>query len=139
MYEAINKALHNHIIITAASGNTFGLAVEYPAKYNGVLSIASFDKEFEIDPMSAKGKIDFSAPGVNIKSTDKDGGYSIVRGTSFSTAFTTGAIGCLISNNKISKGDYYQMLQKNAVDFGKSRYDKEFGHGVIICNKKGET
>ncbi|MDI3411742.1 S8 family serine peptidase [Bacillus sonorensis] len=103
LHDAINNALHNNIIVTAASGNTLGLTVEYPAKYRGVLSISSFDKELKIDPISAKGKIDFSAPGVNIKSTDKNGGYSKVGGTSFSTAFTTGAIGCLISKRKYLK------------------------------------
>ncbi|EFV72303.1 thermitase [Bacillus sp. BT1B_CT2] len=132
---AINNALHNNIIITAASGNTLGLTVEYPAKYRGVLSISSFDEKLKIDPVSAKGKIDFSAPGVNIKSIDKDGSYIKVGGTSFATAFATGAIGCLISKKKISKENFHQTLKKYAVDLGSSGYDKEFGHGMIICNK----
>ncbi|BBP87557.1 hypothetical protein BsIDN1_11750 [Bacillus safensis] len=94
----IKIALDNNITITAASGNTLGLTVEYPAKYEGVLSISSLNEKLKIDPISAKGKIDFSAPGVNIKTTDIHGGYTKVKGTSFlQLRFATGAIGCLYS------------------------------------------
>ncbi|UYO36140.1 S8 family serine peptidase [Bacillus zhangzhouensis] len=128
---AIKSALDNNIIITAASGNTLGLTVEYPAKYEGVLSISSLNEKLKIDPISAKGKIDFSAPGVNIKTTDKYGGYTKVEGTSFAT----GAIGCLYSKKNKSKLNIHQTLKKNTVDLGNLGYDREYGNGMIICNK----
>ena len=46
--EAIDKAINHNIIITAASGNTLGLTVDYPAKYHNVLSISSFDEKYAI-------------------------------------------------------------------------------------------
>ncbi|MCY1119850.1 S8 family serine peptidase [Bacillus pumilus] len=131
----IKSALDNNITITAASGNTLGLTVEYPAKYDGVLSISSLNEKLKIDPISAKGKIDFSAPGVNIKTTDIHGGYTKVKGTSFATAFATGAIGCLYSKKYKSKENVHQTLKKNTVDLGKLGYDREYGNGMIICNK----
>ncbi|NOL32727.1 S8 family peptidase [Bacillus altitudinis] len=131
----IKSALDNNITITAASGNTLGLTVEYPAKYEGVLSISSLNEKLKIDPISAKGKIDFSAPGVNIKTTDIHGGYTKVKGTSFATAFATGAIGCLYSKKNKSKENIHQTLKKNTVDLGKLGYDREYGNGMIICNK----
>lgn len=134
----INKALGADIVIVAASGNTLGLSVDYPAKYDGVLSISSFDESLKLDPLSAKGKIDFSAPGVNIVSTNNLGGYSNFSGTSYATAFATGAIAALmicdsafldIENIKLS-------LRNHVIDLGKKGYDDHFGFGVITLKKE---
>ncbi|MGQ0518459.1 S8 family serine peptidase, partial [Bacillus sp. D-CC] len=39
--EAIDEALDKGIIIVAASGNTLGLSVDYPAKYENVISVSA--------------------------------------------------------------------------------------------------
>ncbi len=83
----IKKALANGIIIVAASGNTLGLRVDYPAKYEGVISVSALKSDFTIYSYASKGKIDYAAPGKNILSTDNNGGYSIFNGTSFAAAF----------------------------------------------------
>ncbi len=73
-----------------------------------VISISSVNKEFKRASSSAKGKIDFAAPGVDILSTNQDGGYSTYSGTSFATAFATGVIAALLA-----EGD-------NTLNFGPS-------------------
>ncbi|MCM3178118.1 S8 family serine peptidase [Cytobacillus horneckiae] len=73
--KAINKAYDNGIIIIAASGNTMGLSVDYPANYENVLSKSSLNEDLQIDTYAATGKIDYSEPSVDVYSTDRDGGY----------------------------------------------------------------
>ncbi|PKG27421.1 hypothetical protein CWS20_18700 [Cytobacillus horneckiae] len=73
--KAINKAYDNGIIIIAASGNTMGLSVDHPANYENVLSKSLLNEDLQIDTYAATGKIDYSAPGVDVYSTDQDGGY----------------------------------------------------------------
>ncbi|MGR6020492.1 S8 family peptidase [Bacillus paranthracis] len=98
--KAIDEAVDSGIIVVAAAGNTYGLGVDYPAKYENVISISSVNKEFKRASSSAKGKIDFAAPGVDILSTNQDGGYSTYSGTSFATAFATGVIAALLAEGR---------------------------------------
>ncbi|CAM5363880.1 Peptidase S8/S53 domain-containing protein OS=Lysinibacillus sphaericus OX=1421 GN=LS41612_13265 PE=3 SV=1 [Lysinibacillus sphaericus] len=64
--KVIKKALAEGIIIVAASGNTLGLRVDYPAKYEGVISVSALKPDFTSYSYSGKGKIDYAAPGKNI-------------------------------------------------------------------------
>ena len=96
--KTIDKAINAGIIVVAAGGNTMGLSIDYPAKYENVISIGSFDEKKKIDIYSANDEIDYYMPGVNVLSTDKNGEYSYFTGTSFATAYATGAIASLFKN-----------------------------------------
>lgn len=89
---AIYRAYSEGIIIVAASGNTYGLGVDYPAKYDYVYSITALSKDLKRLSSAAKGKIDLAAPGFDILSTDKNGTYQLFNGTSFATAYATGVM-----------------------------------------------
>ncbi|AQX56254.1 S8 family serine peptidase [Priestia flexa] len=131
---AINNAIEQNIIITAAAGNTLGLTVDFPAQYNDVLSISSFDEDFKLDPFSGVGKIDYSAPGVDIISTDNKGDYSTFSGTSFATAYATGVIATILNdplmrNSGISK----ENLSNYVVKLGENQ---QFGDGFLTLKKE---
>jgi hypothetical protein len=102
LQEMIDLLVSEGIIIVAASGNNLGQAVDYPARYPNVISVGSIDKDGNIDILSAQGKIDVFAPGKDILTTSMSGGYETVRGTSFSTAFITGALVNGLSNEDIN-------------------------------------
>lgn len=129
------QAYQKGIVVVAASGNNYGLSVEYPAKYNHVISVGAVDENLKKAKFSATGKIDFVAPGVNIESTSKTGSYDKYTGTSFSAAFVTGNIATIISDidkrgsHKIDSA--YQRLQEisrqEPTKFNKSFY----GNGII--------
>lgn len=95
--EAVEEALSAGIILVAAAGNTYSLGTDYPAAYEGVYSITAVDKNFQRLSSSAKGKIDFAAPGENVLSTNHLGEYSYYTGTSFATAYATGIIAIFLS------------------------------------------
>ncbi|UED82060.1 S8 family serine peptidase [Lysinibacillus sp. CD3-6] len=130
---AIEEAIKSGIIIIAAAGNTMGISVDYPAKYDGVLSIASLDENLKIDSYSAIDKVDYSAPGVDILSTNKDGDYELFSGTSFATAYATGIIASILKQENIEeKKDLLDVIGNYIVNIGN---DKGYGKGLLTLNK----
>ncbi|MHA6486416.1 S8 family peptidase [Bacillus cabrialesii] len=129
---AINKAIEKNIIVIASAGNTLGLSTDYPAKYKNVISVSSIDKNLKRDPFAAKGKIDFVAPGVQIPIFTPKGEVKTVNGTSFATAFATGVIANILSENShFQREDVIKSLKSTAKDLGKKGPDQEFGYGLI--------
>ncbi|MEK4174475.1 S8 family serine peptidase [Aeribacillus sp. FSL K6-1305] len=131
----INKAIEQGIIITAAAGNTLGLTIDYPAQYNDVLSISSFDENFKLDPLSGVGKVDYSAPGVEIISTDNKGSYSTFSGTSFATAYATGVIAAILneSDSNYNANTIKEKLSNYVVKLGEKEH---FGEGFLTLRKE---
>lgn len=130
---AIDDALENGIIIIAAAGNTMGLSVDYPAKYDEVLSIASLDKNLKVDSYSAIDKVDYSAPGVDILSTNIDGSYKLFSGTSFATAHATGIIASILKQENIEGQEgLLDVIDNYIMNVGN---DKGYGKGLLTLNK----
>nr|WGD63946.1 S8 family serine peptidase [Bacillus subtilis] len=83
----------------------------------------------------AKGKIDFVAPGVQIPVYTDKGEVKTVNGTSFATAFATGVIANILSENPhFQRSDVISILKSTAKDLGKKGSDKEYGFGLIQYN-----
>lgn len=132
--EVINKAYDEGILIIAASGNTMGLSVDYPANYKNVVSISSIDKELKIDPYSATGKVDFSAPGVDVLSTNMEGGYSIFSGTSFACAYATGVLSTIYKREKTKNLlEMKKIIHNYTVVIGST---EEYGRGLLTLKKE---
>ncbi len=98
--DMINYAvLEKDVVIIAAAGNTHGDIKFYPASFDHVLSVGSSTKEDEKATWATyHHRIDMVAPGVNIFTTDKNGGYSNANGSSMSAAIVSGAAG-LVRNH----------------------------------------
>lgn len=126
----IEEAVSQGIIIVAAAGNTYGLGVDYPARFHHTLSISAIDADMNRPSSTAKGKVDYVAPGVSIISTDPVGGYSIYEGTSFATAYATGAIAVLISDLREVDQSIDHILNQH-VHFLEGVED-EFGKGILV-------
>ena len=90
--EAVLDACNKGIIIIAAAGNTYGLGMDYPAKYESVISVKSIDQNLKLTDSSASGEARYSAPGEEILSTNASGGYSLYSGSSFAAAYVTGSL-----------------------------------------------
>ncbi|MCY8723629.1 S8 family serine peptidase [Bacillus inaquosorum] len=111
LYHAVQKAVNNGIIIISAAGNNYGLSVDYPAKYKGVISINTIDQNHKVPDFSADGKIDYAMPGVNLKSINNNNKISYFTGTSFSTAYATRVVATIIANQQ-GVTNYYNIKQK---------------------------
>jgi subtilisin family serine protease len=87
--------------IVIAAGNSYKNSNNYsPAKVNGtnIFTISAFDNTGKFASWSnwANAPIDYSAPGVSIYSTYKNGGYATMSGTSMACPHV---VGILLANN----------------------------------------
>ncbi len=90
IHDAIVYARGKGCLVAAAAGNTGG-AVEYPAAQPGVMAVAATDNNDLPASFSNRGpQIAVAAPGVNIYSADRFGGYFLASGTSSSTPQVSG-------------------------------------------------
>ncbi|WP_369403646.1 S8 family peptidase [Gracilibacillus boraciitolerans] len=134
----IDTAVEKGIVVVAASGNTFGLNAQFPARYDNVLSISAITEQKTSPNFAANGKVDFVAPGVEVVSLDNQGGYSINDGSSYSTAYVTGIIAEYLLNNDLKQKDdisseVRKFLEKSSLDLETS--ENIVGAGIPILNK----
>ncbi len=101
--KAMEYAYNKGCILVASSGNE-GNDAEYagmkcyPASYDGVISVGSVDSEGKSCIFSQHNDaVDISAPGKDLYLIDKNNGYVVSSGTSFSTAFISGAAALALS------------------------------------------
>ncbi|WP_405887315.1 type VII secretion-associated serine protease mycosin [Streptomyces longwoodensis] len=99
--QAVARALARQVVVVASAGND-GLGGNakptYPASYEGVLAVASSDRNNERAPFSQSGDfVDVAAPGVDMVSTVPGGGHCSDNGTSFSAPYVA-AVAALLKS-----------------------------------------
>ncbi|MEV5340579.1 type VII secretion-associated serine protease mycosin [Streptomyces sp. NPDC052676] len=97
--QAVDYALAKQVVVVASAGND-GLGgnvkVTYPASYEGVLAVASSDRNNERAPFSQSGDfVGVAAPGVDMISTVPGNGHCSDNGTSFSAPYVAGVAALL--------------------------------------------
>ncbi len=102
--DAIQRAADKGIVFTAAAGNSStdnDSKPHYPSNYDvkNVISVAATTSSDSLASFSCYGRntVHIAAPGHNILSTTKNGGYASYSGTSMATPHVSGAIGLLIA------------------------------------------
>ncbi|MFD2114169.1 S8 family serine peptidase [Paenibacillus yanchengensis] len=134
--ESINEAVNNGILIVASVGNKFRNEVDYPAAYQNVISVTGIDSFEKKLSSAATGKVDFSAPGVDVLSLAPGDKYGVFTGTSYATAYITGAIANILSAREIEKNQSISSVVKEELvdiskDIGNKGYDELFGYGSL--------
>ncbi len=120
-------------LIFAAAGNdkrTDTLA--YPAAFENVYAITAIDARSHLYSYANQGDfIDFSAPGVDIWITSRDGRGSYVSGTSYASPYAMAIAGFYVNRNaSISRDVLYQTLKATSTDLGIIGYDPSYGWGL---------
>lgn len=130
--DAIGYAAEKGVVLVAAAGNERG-AVWFPARHPQVLAVASTDTADEKVYQSAYGaELELVAPGINIRTTDRGGSYTVSSGTSFAAPLVSGVAALLLSRYPGLTGEQLRAyLAMRADDLGDEGRDEEFGYGKV--------
>ncbi len=142
LFEAIHLALAKGAIVICAAGNSGALftnSIGYPGRYGGVITVAAHDQHGQPSGFSSRGaQIDFMAPGQDVWSTFRQGGYAKLSGTSMATPFVAGLAALVLAKHRIpgrhaspirNCEDMRQHLLRMAAHPG--YHDSARGHGPL--------
>ena len=114
---AVNDAINSNIVVVAAAGNFNNMVVQYPAGYNGVISVASTTTTDSRSGFSSYGSwIDVSAPGNQIWSTVPFDAYARKDGTSFAAPLVSALAALMKSRNIALTPAQIESCIKNSAD-----------------------
>jgi hypothetical protein len=131
--DAIDYASGKGVVLVAATGNDGSSAPSYPAGMANVIGVAATDENDNLASGSNTGSALVAAPGSNIYTTQPDGSYGSVSGTSAASAHVAGLAALLAANGNSNNYIYNQIL--GATDpigqsFGRINVTKALGGAV---------
>ncbi|HIH70162.1 S8 family serine peptidase [Methermicoccus shengliensis] len=142
---AVKNATEHGVAVVVAAGNAGegGLrTISAPgtSRYAITVGATHASKDY-IAPFSSRGPVNFTspyikpdvcAPGVDILSLDKDGGYVRMSGTSMATPFVSGIVALMLdANGTLSPQQIKDILATSAVDLGVEGKDNTYGWGRV--------
>ncbi len=134
---------YNHDVVTvAATGNTGGYAIRYPAAYPGIIAVGSILRNGQRSSSSAGWHVDVVAPSANENSSINDkiytlfpnNGYGHAWGTSMAAPQVTGAVSLLRAwKPELSNDDVEWVLKLSARPAPSQTIvpDSVFGYGLV--------
>lgn len=105
MKNAVNLALSQGILVFASAGNSGSPGYEYPASFDGVISVGSVDIDGNLSTFNTQNeKIALFAPGENYYLPSNVGPVR-ANGTSYSCPFAAGLAALYISKERETRND----------------------------------
>ncbi|MFJ4922723.1 type VII secretion-associated serine protease mycosin [Streptomyces sp. NPDC088725] len=133
--QAVDAALDSDVVVVASAGNDgLGGNVKrtYPASYDGVLAVASSDRNNERAAFSQSGDfVGIAAPGVDMISTVPGGGHCADNGTSFSAPYVAGVAALLKSKHGDWTGKEIVAQIQQTAERSIAGHDRLVGWGVV--------
>lgn len=124
-------------LLVAAAGNDSSDAVEFPAGYDDVVSVAATDSADAAAPFSNRNAdVEVAAPGVDVLSTRAGGGYVAMSGTSMAAPHAAGVAAVAFSSHPRSNASTIRATLDAATDdLGVPGRDPVYGFGRVNLAK----
>jgi len=137
MQTAVRNASNAGALIIAAAGNDGDATLNYPAAYPEVVSVAATDnRDARASFSNANSDVEIAAPGVNILSTKRGGGYVSFSGTSMATPHVAGVAALIWGKNPgFTAAQVRSKLDASVDDKGPAGRDPSFGFGRVNLQK----
>ena len=118
-------------VVTISAGNDGIFVTDPDDPY--ILTVSATDQSDALASFTTTGNyVDLAAPGVSILTTDRDGSYKSVSGTSFSAPMTAGVAAMVMSVSPGLSGMQVQSILKQATDdLGPAGWDPGYGCGRL--------
>lgn len=146
--DAIAYAVAHDVLVVAGSGNDgpYDNSVDWPARDVRVVSVAAVDNKNEPAEFSSRGvnaastayiadegDTELAAPGVNIESTYRGGGYAILSGTSMAAPHVAGLAALLWQSGDEHPAEATRkLLHDHALDIAAPGDDATTGWGLPL-------
>jgi len=132
MQKAVNEAVAADVVLVAGSGNEHQV-VGLPAALPGVLAVGAVDKNNKVADFSNYGKeLDLVAYGTQIPAARPNNTYTVVKGTSDSTALVSGVAALIRARYPdMSAAEVVDRLTRTATDRGAKGRDDYYGYGQL--------
>ena len=139
LQQAVRNADDTAIVI-AAAGNDGDGTLNYPAAYPEVVSVAATDNRDQRASFSnANADVEIAAPGVNILSTRRGGGYFTLSGTSMATPHVAGVAAVIAQRNPgFTPAQIRSKLDSAVDDKGAAGRDPSYGFGRVNLAKAAQ-
>ena len=134
--DVIQYAYENGVVLVASSGNNSTNSPHYPSGLSNVISVGAIQENGALASYSNYGSsLDLVAPGSQIITTNLNGSYQTVSGTSASAPFVSAAAALLKTSNEFSNEEIKQILKSTATDLGENGWDELLGAGNLNMEK----
>ncbi len=124
--DAVSYATGVGVMVVAAAGNDGSAlgSIDYPGANPDVVAVAAIDSFEAVADWSSRGindgdyiieaqEVELAAPGVNVESTWRDGGYRAISGTSMATPHISGLAAKLWQGSAAGTRVYLQSLARD--------------------------
>jgi len=130
--DVIRYAYNKGVVLVASSGNDGSDEPHYPSGYSEVICVGNSTVDDYVAPSSNYGStLDLVAPGTDILTTARGGGYATVSGTSASAPFVSAAAGLILSLGKFTNEEVKQILKSTTDDIEDPGWDLRSGAGRL--------
>jgi len=145
LYNAVKYAYNHGVLVVASGGNCGDVNYErngcssenqtiYPAAYDTeVFAVAATSDTDSAASFSNRGAyVDIAAPGVDIISTYRNGGYAVFNGTSQAAPHVSGLAALLLTiDPALTVQEIQTHIETASVDLGTPDWDPAYGAGRI--------
>lgn len=138
MFEAACQyAFDSGLLLVAATGNTPGAAIGWPAIWPTVMAVGATDNRDQLSSFTTTGPaMSVTAPGTDVYSTYMglfgNSTYAYQSGTSMASPHVAGLAALVWSAHpSLTNVQLWQLIESTADDLGTPGWNPQFGHGRI--------